>query len=115
MMFFSLVLLCTTLSTVRAVTVYGQVPLAQMSSTATSSGAAPAVTLGAYNSTTLNPPIIPNPPPARQYTLQLPRDAGLVNGLSIPHVGGSFWGFSLEMSILNQVCAYDFIRIHSHR
>ncbi|TFK33321.1 hypothetical protein BDQ12DRAFT_727857 [Crucibulum laeve] len=33
----------------------------------------------------------------------MPRDTTAVTGLSIPHVGGAFWGFSIEMSIINQV------------
>jgi hypothetical protein len=51
-----------------AVTIYGQEPLA---ATFTAPGAK-YTGLAAYNPTVLNPPPIPNPPPASQYTLQLP-------------------------------------------
>jgi hypothetical protein len=40
------------------------------------------------------------------YTLNLQRDAAATTGLSVPHVGAGFWGFSIEMSVINQVCAF---------
>ncbi|KAF4612358.1 hypothetical protein D9613_003768 [Agrocybe pediades] len=92
------------LSTAQAVTVYGQIPLAQtLSVTSTETAAVPQATYAAYDETQLTPPEVPNPAPATAYTLSLQRDAAAVAGLSIPHVGGSFWGFSVEMSVINQV------------
>ena len=95
-----LALLCSALTTAGAVTVYGQIPLAQTAPNF------PHPTLHAYDRTVLTPPPVPSPPPAPSYTLNLQRDANAVNGLSIPHVGGSFWGFSIEMSVVSQVCTY---------
>ncbi|KAF8949995.1 glycoside hydrolase family 79 protein [Flammula alnicola] len=95
----SLVLLCSAITTARAVTVYGQIPLAQTASAAS----ATTTTAAAYDETQLQPPAIPSPKPATAYTLQLQRDATGVNGLSIPHVGVGFWGFSIEMSVISQV------------
>ncbi|KAF9556467.1 glycoside hydrolase family 79 protein [Agrocybe pediades] len=94
----ALALLSSAITAAQAVTVYGQIPLAQ-----TATAGFPHQTLAAYDTTELIPPPVPNPPPASAYTLNLQRDASAVNGLSIPHVGGSFWGFSLEMSIVTQV------------
>ncbi|KAH9476803.1 Beta-glucuronidase [Psilocybe cubensis] len=94
----SLLLLSSSLTAARAVTVYGQIPLAQ---TATAGYSKP--TLKAYDPIELIPPPIPQPPPAPAYTLNLERNAAAVPGLSMPHVGGSFWGFSIEMSVISQV------------
>ncbi|KAF9051566.1 glycoside hydrolase family 79 protein [Panaeolus papilionaceus] len=92
---------------IAAVTVYGLTPLGQMplNPTATPTDAAPPVqtTLAAYNNTELIPPPIPNPAPATAFTLTLQQQAAGVPFLSIPHVGPSFWGFSIEMSVLTQV------------
>jgi len=108
MLIAALALLGSALTTAHAVTVYGQIPLAQTIGANPSAGTAlPATrTLAAYDKTVLNPPALPSPPPAAAYTLSLQKDAGAVNGLSIPHVGGSFWGFSIEMSVISQVCEY---------
>lgn len=97
--------LSSVISTAQAVTIYGQMPLAQtMSVAGTGSAQVAQPTYAAYDQTVLVPPQVPNPAPATAYTLSLQRDATAVNGLSIPHVGGSFWGFSVEMSVINQVC-----------
>jgi hypothetical protein len=56
--------------------------------------------------TVLNPPALPSSPPAAAHTLSLQKDAAAVNGLSTPHVGGNFWGFSVEMSVISQVRKY---------
>ncbi|KAF8991302.1 glycoside hydrolase family 79 protein [Cyathus striatus] len=92
------------------VTVYGQVPLGQISSSlaaaasATQTGPNPALTtLPAYDETILIPPPVPSPAPPRQFTVEMQRDAANVNGLSIPHRGAAFFGFSIEMSVVNQV------------
>lgn len=85
------------------ITVYGQKPLGQATAT-TSNAAAPAVTTyAAYNDTTLIPPPVPNPAISTNFTLSLTRDAATTAGLSIPHVGAAFFGFSIEMSVINQV------------
>lgn len=105
-----LVLLCSALSTAHAVTVYGQIPLAQTvvaTATATESSTLVATETGlaAYDKTELTPPALPNPNPgANAYTLSLEKSAASVQGLSIPHVGGGFWGFSIEMSVVSQIC-----------
>jgi len=99
MWLYTLFLLSCALSTAQAATVYGQIPLAQ-----TATAQFPHQTLAAYDMTELVPPAVPNSPPTAAYTLNFQRDANLVNGLSIPHVGGLFWGFSLEMSTVSQVC-----------
>lgn len=84
----------------QAVTVYypqGQSPL---SATATAN-AANYTGAAAYNPTVLNPPPVPNPFNA-QFNIQLQN--GGTPGVSIPQTG-SFLGFSIEMSVVNQVCA----------
>jgi hypothetical protein len=85
------------------VTVYGQIPLGLTASQTASSSNAPTTTPAAYNDTRLVPPPIPSPVPANAFTLSLQQSSTAVNGLSIPHVGGSFWGFSIEMSVISQV------------
>lgn len=86
----------------RAVTIYGQEPLG---ATSTAPGAK-YTGLKAYDPTVLNPPPIPNPAPASQYTLQLIQNANGVQGLSVPTIYGSFLGFSIEVSVVNQVCKF---------
>ncbi|KAF5376627.1 hypothetical protein D9615_007857 [Tricholomella constricta] len=78
-----------------AVTVYGQKPLVPT----TTAAAADYTGAAAYNPTTLIPPPIPSPLNT-QFTLQLQN--GGTPGLSIPQEG-SFLGFSIEMSVANQV------------
>ena len=80
-----------------AVTVYGQTPLG---ATQSSPSDASWTGLPAYDPTTLTPPVIsPLPSP---YTLQLTSDVNAVGGVSIP-VSGTFWGFSIEVSVVNQI------------
>ena len=59
----------------------------------------------AYNTTTLSPP---SPPASQllptQFTIQL--NNAVPAGVSIPQ-NGSFFGFSIEMSVVNQVCTYN--------
>jgi len=91
------------LATVQAVTVYGQTPLG---ATTTPTSAAPGATytgLKAYDTTTLTPPALPNPLPATQFAIQLEQAAANVPGLSI-QVSGSMFGFSIETSVITQVC-----------
>ncbi|KAF6748272.1 hypothetical protein DFP72DRAFT_580338 [Ephemerocybe angulata] len=83
------------------VTVYGQTPKAQLTATSTS-GQAPMATLHAYDTTVLTPPSPPNPP-ITQLTFAIPRDAASMPGLSIPHTGSAFFGFSVEMSVITQI------------
>ena len=91
-----LIFLSSTLNFARAVTVYGQTALGFVTN-------APAATPAAFNNTRLLPPAIPNPAPANAFSLILQQDAAVVGGLSIPHVGGCLWGFSIEMSVISQV------------
>jgi hypothetical protein len=98
-MLLSLLFFSTIIALVQAqVTIYGQGILGFFTS-----AHAPATTPAAYNHTILVPPAIPSPAPANAFTLSLQQSATAVNGLSIPHVGGSFWGFSIEMSVISQV------------
>jgi hypothetical protein len=105
-MLLSLLFLCSsTLPFARAqVTVYGQIALGL-----TSASSAPTTTPAAYNDTRLVPPPITTPPPANAFTIILQQDAAVVGNLSIPHVGGSFWGFSIEMSVISQVRKSNFL------
>lgn len=80
------------------VTVYGQIPLAQ---TLSAPGAA-TTTLAAYNDTELIPPPLPTAL-ARQFKVDLQKDAVNVPNLSMQHLTASFFGFSIEMSVINQV------------
>lgn len=69
--------------------------------TATASGAAANYTgAAAYSPVILNPPPVPNPKPATNFQIQLQN--GGVQGLSII-IPGSFFGFSVEFSVANQV------------
>lgn len=84
-----------------SVTVYNQIPLGL----ATSASGAPSSTYtgaAAYDPLVLNPPEIPNPAPATQFTLQLQSSSQAVQGLSIMQ-SGAFLGFSIETSVVNQV------------
>ncbi|KAJ3821688.1 hypothetical protein F5880DRAFT_1580313 [Lentinula raphanica] len=80
-----------------AVTVYyapGQNPFSTTSADASSyTGAA------AYNPTTIDPPALPNPMPSLSLDFNIQSNP---TGLSIPQ-SGAFMGFSVEMSVANQV------------
>lgn len=84
-----------------AVTVYGQIPLAQ---TSTASGPAATPPLAAYDDTVLLPPDIPqgDQKPGTAFTLELQQNRNNMFGASIPQ-RGDFYGFSIEMSVINQV------------
>ena len=58
--------------------------------------------LAAYNNVTLQPPAVPQPPPATQFGVTLQNSAADVVGLSIEQNPG-FFGFSIEFSVVNQV------------
>lgn len=102
--------LCFLESARAAVTVYGQIPFGQTSTaatrTATGPDAAPTTDtppslLAAYDETVLKPPA----PPQNQglnFTLNLASTNVSVNGLSIMQ-HGSFYGFSIEMSVVTQL------------
>ncbi|KDQ23855.1 glycoside hydrolase family 79 protein [Pleurotus ostreatus PC15] len=82
------------------VTVYyqqGQTPLGTASSTANPTEN---TGLAAYNQVTLSPPALPDPKPPTDFVIQLQN--GGTPGASIPQEG-SFFGFSIEMSVVNQV------------
>lgn len=82
-----------------SVTVYSQQPIGANTATA---AAANYTGAAAYDPTILQVPPIPNPAPATQFTLQLQQQAQAVQGLSIQQ-SGSFMGFSIETSVVNQV------------
>jgi hypothetical protein len=104
----SLAILCNAVAFAQAsVTIYHQIAFG-FTATPTGSNPPAATTLAAYNNTRLVPPPIPSPPPPNAFTLTLPQNAAAVNGLSIPHVGPSFWGFSIEMSVISQVHKFFF-------
>lgn len=95
--------LCLLSSARAAVTVHGQIPLAQTSTAFDPEGTGiPVIQLAAYNDTVLNPPPIPDPRPGTAFTLVLPESRDGVYGLSIPQQG-AFLGFSIEMSVINQL------------
>jgi hypothetical protein len=84
-----------------SVTVYNQVPFGQSTNSASASSAQ-YTGAAAYDPTVLNPPAIPNPAPATQFTLELQSSSQAVQGLSIMQ-SGAFLGFSIETSVINQV------------
>jgi len=93
--------------TTAQVTIYGQIPLAQLRAQQRQTDDPVAIafepTSSAYDRTRLIPPALPAPMPATTFTIELPREATTAQQLSIPHTGGAFYGFSIEMSVLNQV------------
>lgn len=89
------------LYTVAAVTVYGQVPLGHQTQSA-ALAAGTVKPLPAYDETVLVPPALPSPAPSNQWTLELQNTGANVPNLSI-RMPGSFYGFSIEMSVITQV------------
>jgi hypothetical protein len=87
-----------------SVTIYKQTPLFAPTTTA-GVHAANYTGAAAYNPTVLNPPPIPNPPPPTTFFLQLQDNSNDVANISIIQ-SGSFLGFSVEFSIINEVCEY---------
>lgn len=82
------------------VTIYTQVTFGAGNATsATSTYTAPA----AYDTTVLTAPPVPSPPIATQFPVQL--YSGGMQGLSIPQ-SGSFVGFSVELSVSDQICKF---------
>lgn len=97
-----------------AVTVYSQIPLHQATKT-TSAIPANNTAHATYDPKNLNPPILPNLL-STQFSLSLGATNTTQSGLSMP-VPGSFYGFSVEMSVANQICEflqYQFIRSNAH-
>jgi hypothetical protein len=100
------------LTTFGAVTVYhpqhpfGVSPTSTALSLSSPSGAAAAANYtgaAAYNPTVLDPPAPPNPPINTHFGIQLKSGASGTQGASIQQ-SGSFFGFSIEMSVVDQVC-----------
>lgn len=93
--------------TLASVTVYSQQPLGdatKSASAATYTGAA------AYDPTVLTPPAVPQGF-ITQLSLSLPSTSNNVS-LSQP-LKGSFLGFSIEFSVINQVCKFIFCSFRS--
>ncbi|KAJ3503353.1 hypothetical protein NLJ89_g8477 [Agrocybe chaxingu] len=88
--------------TCTAVTVYYQAGQKPLGGTATDTGVAARYTgAAAYNPTTLNPPPPPGPDALpTQFAMQFSN--AVPPGASIPQ-SGAFFGFSIEMSVVNQV------------
>jgi hypothetical protein len=84
-----------------SVTVYSQVPYNEFTKTA-SAALATYTAHAMYDPTNLNPPPLPVPPPATQFSLTLQATSAQQGGLS-QAVSGTFWGISVEMSVANQV------------
>jgi hypothetical protein len=92
-------------SSVHAVTVYSQKPLATSVATSTTPAAADYTGAAAYDPTVLNPPPVPSPAINTQFGVQLQSSGSAVQGLGVKQ-SGSFLGFSVEMSVANQVCEW---------
>jgi len=84
-----------------SVTVWSQVPVGHPTGT-TSAAAANYTGAAAYDPTVLTAPAIPNPAPPNTFFLQLFSSNTSQGGLSIVQKG-TFFGFSIEMSVVNQV------------
>jgi hypothetical protein len=99
--FFQVGAVCCLALVQASVTVYSQYPFEGSSATGTANialytGAA------AYDPTVLLPPAIPYPPPPTEFSQQL--SSAAPSGVSIPQ-SGYFYGFSIEFSVINQICA----------
>lgn len=82
------------------------VPTATTTSFVTTQGPPQYTGLAAYNPVYMLPPPIPDPAPANQFTISLPQDAQHQSDLSIKQQG-TFFGFSIEMSVANQLSEYQ--------
>jgi hypothetical protein len=103
----TLALLAACAAAVAQVTVYHQAPLNGGSSASGTASAAAAnyTAQSAFDPKVLTAPALPNPLPALAYSLWMNADNTSVANLSIP-VPGNFFGFSVEFSVVNQVCEY---------
>ncbi|KIY53577.1 glycoside hydrolase family 79 protein [Fistulina hepatica ATCC 64428] len=98
-----LALWCSGPCFVHAVTVYDQTPQGVATVSGTASGKQAASTnYAAYNDSVVDPPAVPDPGPATTFMLDIAYTNTSASGVGIP-VHGSFWGFSIEMSVMNQV------------
>ena len=93
-------LLLLSLQAYAAVTIYTQVPFG--TSTTTGSASPTFTGAAAYDPTTLTPPPVPSPAIPNQFFIQL--FSGGMQNLSIQQ-SGSFVGFSVELSVADQICA----------
>ncbi|KAF7967357.1 hypothetical protein HWV62_34635 [Athelia sp. TMB] len=84
-----------------SVTVYSQVPFGDSTATATAS-AANETANAYYDPTQLTAPALPDPLPATSFTLQLGASNTTQANLSMA-IPGTFYGFSVEMSVANQI------------
>ncbi|KAJ7092351.1 glycoside hydrolase family 79 protein [Mycena belliarum] len=82
------------------ITIYQAPGQAAFATSAASANAASYTGAAAYNPTTLTPPPVPSPAVPSSFALQL--QTGGTPGASIPQPG-DFIGFSIEMSVANQV------------
>ncbi len=112
----TLLALLPLLGVVDALTVYGlggaslqsvstSAPSASGSATSGLSAPPAGYTPPAFKTVVLTAPPVPVPLPPMQFPVQLENSATNVPGLSIPQ-DGAFFGFSIEMSIVNQVSEY---------
>ncbi|KAG6863539.1 hypothetical protein C0991_005220 [Blastosporella zonata] len=104
--------LLSSLYSARAVTIYGQIPFGQTSGLSGTATAATAVDTiapksSAYDNTILTPPALPQDQPLT-FTLDLPLSNTTVRDLSIMQ-HGSFFGFSIEMSVVTQLSMSTFL------
>jgi len=89
-----------------AITVLGQIPLAQQTTTGQTTASTrtenlPLATYAAFDDTYIAAPPPPDPRPPLQFTLELAGNGANFQGNPLgKEVKGSFWGFSLELSIL---------------
>jgi len=97
-------LVLSLVGTARAITIYGQVPIASLTNTAPIPTLTPNQT-AAYDTTILTPPAIPQDGtvPAPTFNLAVAASNASVPNLSIMQ-HGSFYGFSVEMSVVTQLC-----------
>jgi hypothetical protein len=86
-----------------SVTVYSQAPIGVKSTSSSTASGAAYTGPAAYDPTVLQAPPVPNPAPPTTFTLTLQQQSNAVSGLSIPQ-SGAFYGFSVEMSVVTQIC-----------
>jgi hypothetical protein len=85
------------------VTIYTTLEATPTAGASTSVDSSVPTTLMAYNNVICTPPPLPNPAPPNNFPVQL-YPGGMAN-LSLPQIG-SYVGFSIELSVSNQVCEY---------
>jgi hypothetical protein len=60
----------------------------------------------------LTPPALPSPAPSLAFSQQIQATNATAQGISIPQIG-PFLGFSIEMSVINQVCAFRLLFLNA--